>query len=153
LWRNQRLWVVMLVLAGAIASPAMLILNRSAGRTSLDGNLAVFLLYLPLGLLYGAGLLYYRRHSAVEATDSGLRITKLLRSVDIGYDLIRAVRVQKLELHFQDARKRHIRPISRGLMPQNALFLRLRGDEARIAELRGKLGTQYVSEDMIAIPI
>src|SRR5262249_54305020 len=65
----------------------------------------------------------------------------------------RAVRVQKLELHFQDARKRHIRPISRGLMPQNALFLRLRGDEARIAELRGKLGTQYVSEDMIAIPI
>src|SRR5215469_8899541 len=129
MWRNQRLWVLMLVLAGVVISPAMFILYH--GR--FNSNTAVFLLYLPLGLLYGAAMLLYRQRNAIEVTGDGLRVSKLVRSVVIGYDLIRSVRVQKLELHFQEGRKRLIRPINRQLMTRDALYLRLRADDPRTA--------------------
>jgi hypothetical protein len=149
MWRNQRIWVLMLVAAGAVVSPALLIAN--GGR--FDPNIGVFLLYLPLGLLYGAAMLYYRRRSAAEITEEGVRVTRLIKSALIPYDLIRQVRVQKLELHFQDDRKRLIRPITRSLVPKDALFLRLRGDDVRIAEIRRQLGSQIASVDTVALPI
>jgi len=148
-WRNQRIWVLMLILAGLVVGPAFFIIDR--GRFT--SNAAVTLLYLPLGLLYGAAMLYYRQRSAVEVTESGLKVSKLVRSVVIGYDLIRAVRVQKLELHFQEGRKRLIRPINRQLMPKDALYLRLRADDPRTAEVRRQLGSQLVADDMVAIPV
>jgi hypothetical protein len=139
----------MLVVAGVVVSPAMLILNKG----KFDSNIGVFLMYLPLGLLYGAGMLYYRRNSRVEVTDEGLRVSKLLRSVLIPYDLIRGARVQKLETHFQEGRKRLVRPIARSLQTKDALFIRLRGDDARIAEVRRLLGSQLASLDTVAVPI
>ena len=149
MWRNQRLWVLMLVLAGLVISPAMLILQHG----QFNSNTGIFLLYLPLGLLYGAAMLYYRQRSAVEVTESGLKVSRLIRSVVIGYDLIRAARVQKLELHFLEGRKRLIRPINRPLLPKDALYLRLRADDPRTAEVRRQLGSQLVADDMVAIPI
>ena len=149
MWRNQRLWVLMLVVAGLVISPAMFILDH--GR--FNSNTAIFLLYLPLGLLYGAAMLYHRQRSAVEATDDGLKVSRLIRSVVIGYDLIRSVRVQKLELHFQEGRKRLIRPINRPLMTKDALFLRLRADDPRMGEVRRQLGSQVVADDTVAIPV
>jgi hypothetical protein len=149
MWRNQRLWVLMLVLAGLVISPAMFILQHG----QFNSNTAIFLLYLPLGLLYGAAMLYYRQRSALEVTESGVKVSRLLRSVTIGYDLIRTVRVQKLELHFLEGRKRLIRPINRQLMPKDALYLRLRADDPRTAEVRQQLGSQLVADDMVAIPI
>ena len=149
MWRNQRLWVLMLVLAGLVVSPAMFILQHQ----QFNSNTAVFLLYLPLGLLYGAAMLYYRQRSAVEVTADGVRVSRLIRSVVIGYDLIRSARVQKLELHFQEGRKRLVRPISRPLMTKDALFLRLRAEDPRTAEVRRQLGSQIVADDMVAIPV
>jgi len=149
MWRNQRLWVLMLVLAGLVVSPAMFILQHE----QFNSNTAIFLLYLPLGLLYGAAMLYYRQRSALQVTESGLKVSRLIRSVVIGYDLIRTVRVQKLETHFLEGRKRLIRPLNRPLLPKDALFLRLRADDPRTAEVRRQLGSQLVADDVVAIPI
>lgn len=149
MWRNQRLWVLMLVLAGVVISPAMFILDH--GR--LNSNTGIFLLYLPLGLLYGAAMLFYRQRSAVEVTEGGLKVQKLTRSILIPYDLIRNSRTQKLETHFVEGRKRLVRPISRPLMPKDALFVRVRGDDPRTAELRRQLGTQLMADDTVAFPI
>jgi hypothetical protein len=149
MWRSQRLWVLMLVLAGLVVSPAMLIVNH--GR--FNSNTGVFLLYLPLGLLYGAAMLYYRQRSTVEVTDEGFKVSKLLRSVVIGYDLIRNVRVQKLETHFLEGRKRLVRPINKPLLTKDALFVRLRSEDPRSAEVRRLLGTQLYADDTVAVPI
>jgi len=149
MWRNQRLWVLMLVLAGVVITPALLILDHG----KINSNTEIFLLYLPLGLLYGAALLYYRQRSAVEVTEDGLKVSKLVRGVVIGYDLIRSARVQKLELHFQEGRKRLIRPLNKPLLTKDALFVRLRGDDARMPEVRRLLGTQFIADDMLAVPV
>jgi hypothetical protein len=149
MWRSQRLWVLMLVLAGLVISPAMLFVNHG----QFNSNTGVFLLYLPLGLLYGAAMLYHRQRSAVEVTGDGLKVDKLFRSVLIPYDLIRSARVQKLETHFLEGRKRLIRPINRQLMPKDALFVRMRGDDPRTAEMRRLLGNQLVADDTLAVPI
>ncbi len=148
-WRNQRLWILMLCLAGIVLAPVTMF----AYRGQFSANSGVFLLYLPLGLLYGAAMLYYRQHSAVEVTDDGVRVTKLLRSVDIGYDLIRNVRVQKLETHFLDQRRRLLPPMMRQLTNKDALFMRLRGDDAQVAEVRRLLGARFVFDDTLAVPI
>jgi len=149
MWRNQRLWVLLLVVAGVGVRPAMLIANK--GR--FDSSIGVFLLYLPLGLLYGAAMLFYRQRSSAEVTDAGLRVSKLTRSALIGYDLIRSIRVQKLELHFQERRRRMIRPLNRPLMSQDALFLRLRADDPRVAEIGRLLGGQLFAVDTVARPV
>ncbi len=149
MWRNQRLWVLLLVVAGVVVTPAMLIVNK--GR--FDSSIGVFLLYLPLGLLYGAAMLFYRQRSSAEVTDAGLRVSKLTRSALIGYDLIRSIRVQMLELHFQERRRRMIRPLNRPLMSQDALFLRLRADDPRVAEIGRLLGGQLFAVDTVALPV
>jgi hypothetical protein len=38
-------------------------------------------------------------------------------------------------------------------MPKPALFIRLRGDEAQLAQLRKKLGAQLVAGDTVALPL
>lgn len=149
MWRNQRMWVILLVLAGLVISPAMFILDHER----FNSNTAVFLLYLPFGLLYGAVMLFYRQRSAVEVGGEGVKVGRLLRSVAIDYDLIRSARTQKLETHFLEARKRLIRPINKPLLTKDALFLRLRGDDPRSAELRRQLGSQLVDDDIVAIPV
>ena len=149
MWRNQRLWVFLLVVAGVVVSPTMLVLNHFR----FDSNIAVFLLYLPLGLLYGAALLFYRYRSAVEVTGDGLRVSRLVRSVVIGYDLVRSARVQKLETHFQERRKRLVRPMNRELIPKDALFVRLRAEDPRTDEIRRQLGSQLVADDTLAVPV
>jgi hypothetical protein len=149
MWRNQRMWVILLVLAGLVISPAMFILDHER----FNQNTAVFLLYLPFGLLYGAAMLWYRQRSAVEVTEDGLKIGRLFRPVVIGYDLIRNARVQKLETHFQEGRKRLVRPLNKPLLPRDALFLRLRADDDRTAALRRTLGSQLVADDVVAIPV
>ncbi len=98
-------------------------------------------------------MLFYRQRSSAEVTDAGLRVSKLTRSALIGYDLIRSIRVQKLELHFQERRRRMIRPLNRPLMSQDALFLRLRADDPRVAEIGRLLGGQLFAVDTVALPV
>jgi hypothetical protein len=151
MWRRQRLWVVFLLVVGVGASVATLVYPQlRSSRNSLNW---IFFAYIPAGLLLGGGLLYYRRRSRVEVTDEGLKIGNLLSDVLIEYELVRTVRVQPLDRHFQDARKRLVRPISRPLMARPALFVRLKGDPARLASIRKKVGTQLFADDTIALPV
>jgi hypothetical protein len=148
-WRNQRLWVLFLIVAGLVITPAMFIAQH--GR--LDANTLTFLIYLPLGLLYGAAMLAYRRRSTVEVAPDGVRITKFIRSYLIPYDLVRSAKVQKLDAHFQEGRKRLVRPVTKSLLQADALFIRLVADDPRWLELQRGLGTQLAAYDTVAVPV
>jgi hypothetical protein len=151
MWRRQRLWVIFLLVVGVGASLATLIYPQlRASRNSLNW---IFFAYIPAGLLLGGGLLYYKWRSRVEVTDQGMKIGQLLSDVLIEYELVRAVRVQPLDRHFQDSRKRLVRPVSRPLMPRPALYVRLKGDPARLAFIQKKLGSQLFADDTIALPV
>ena len=151
MWRRQRLWVIFLLVVGVGASIATLAYPQL--RSNRDSLNWIFFAYVPAGLLLGAGLLFYRWRSRAEVTDEGLKIGTLFSEVLIEYELVRTVRVQPLDRHFQDARKKLVRPISRPLMPRPALYLRLKGDPARLAFVRKKLGGQLYADDTIALPI
>jgi hypothetical protein len=153
MWRRQRLWSLFLLVVGVGASVATLVyppFRSNPGSSSFNW---IFFAYIPAGLLLGGGLLFYRWRSRVEVTDEGLKIGNLFSEVFIEYELVRTVRVQPLDRHFQDTRKRLIRPISRPLMPRPALFLRLKGDEGRLAFIKKKLGTQLYADETIALPV
>jgi hypothetical protein len=153
MWRRQRLWMVFLLVVGVGASVATLVyppLRTNRSGSSLNW---IFFAYIPAGLLLGGGLLYYRWRSRVEVTDDGLKIGNLFSEVFIEYELVRTVRVQPLDRHFQDTRKRLIRPVSRPLMPRPALFIRLKGDEGRLAFIKKKLGAQLYADETIALPV
>lgn len=150
MWRNQRIWVLLLTVAGIVLSAFTYFTSRGrVGQTTYG----IFLLYAAAGLLFGGILLIYRRRNYAEVTDRGLVVSNLLRSAVIGYDRIRSARPQKLEMHFPDARRRLMPPMARALLSQNALFVRLRPDDAQLAELRRRLGARLVSADIVALPI
>jgi hypothetical protein len=149
MWRRQRLWVLLFVGYGIVANAVTL--YTSKGR--IDANSELLLLFVPVGLLFGAVLLLNRQRSYAEVTDAGLRVSGLLRSTLITFDMVRATRVQKLELHFQDRRKRYARPHSKPLIDKDALFVRLKADDGRLPEIRKRLGVQLASEDWVALPV
>jgi hypothetical protein len=149
-WRRQRLWPFMFMLLGLVMAGVYTYGNHMRFDLAQSG---VFLLYIPFGLLILGFLLYYRHRHYVEVIDQGVRISGILSSTVIPYELIRAVRVQPLERHFQDDRKRLARPINRELLPRPALFLRLKGTEEQVGPIRRKLGRQLASPDAVAIPV
>jgi hypothetical protein len=103
--------------------------------------------------LLGGGFLFYKWRSYVEPQDQGLKVSTLLSSVVIDYDQIRLVKVQPLNIAFQDRRARMIARIMKPLVDKPALFVRLRGDEEQIAAIRKKLGARLAYEDTIAMPV
>ncbi len=125
-WRRQRVWPFMFMLLGLVMAGVYTYGNHMRFDLAQSG---VFLLYIPFGLLVLGFLLYYRRRHQVEVTEQGVKISSILSSTVIPYELIRGVRVQPLERHFQDDRRRLARPVNRELLPRPALFLRLRGPE------------------------
>jgi hypothetical protein len=149
MWKRQRPFPVFFIIVGVVMS--VVTLFTTWGRAV--SNSWLFLAYVGSGLVYGALLLYYRWRSRVEVTEEGLKVSNLLSSVVIDYDDIRSVRVQPLARHFEDSRKRLVRSVNRALMPKPALFIRLRGDEALLAQLRKKLGAQLVAGDTVALPL
>jgi len=148
IWRQQRYYVVILMLLGAGVS-LFLVLSH---RWHFDQPSLIWLSYIPAGLMLAGALTFYRRRSYVQATDPGLRISRLTKSVVIEWDLVRSARVQPLGMHFQDTRKKLIRPFSRPLLERPAVFIRLR-DDPRAKTISGRLGTQYVGVDTIALPV
>jgi hypothetical protein len=153
LWRRQRVFAFLLPVFGV----AILGLSLYQRRGGLDANAPVGALWAVLGLLWGGGLYLNRVRSALDVTDAGLKVSRGLRDVVIPYDLIRSVRVQRLEMHFQDARKRLIRPMWKPLMAKPAIFIRLRAEDPRLATLRGRLGgfltPGLIADDMVAVPV
>jgi len=149
MWRAQRIWTLVLLVFGVIGSAGLLVANK--GR--FDQTVVIFLGYIPCAVILGGLLQYYRRRNHTQIMDTGLKISNLFSSTVIDYERIRSARVQPLGRHFEGGRKRYIRQPTKPLMERPALFIRVRGDEAALAQLRRKLGAQLVLEDTVALPI
>jgi hypothetical protein len=148
LWRQQRFFAGFLVAVGAV----MTVLLIYQGQIAKSANV-IWLLYIPSGLLLGGAFLLYKRRSYVEAMDDGVRVSTLRSGVLIEYDKIRGVKVQPLKLAFQDRRSRMVAPMMKPLIEKPALFIRLRGTDEELADIKKRLGSRMMYEDTIALPL
>ena len=148
LWRQQRFFAGFLVAVG-VGMTALLLYKGQLTSTS---NL-IWALYIPSGLLLGGGFLYYRWRSHVEPQENGLKISTLFSHVMIDYDSIRNVKVQSLNMHFLEKRKRMVAPMMKQIIDKPAVFIRLRGTEEELAAIRKRLGARLMHEDTIAVPV
>ena len=105
MWRQQRFFAAFLVGVGLV----MTVLLIYQGQLLQHSNL-IWTMYVPSGLLLGGAFLVYRWRSYVEAQDGGLKVSTLFSSVLIDYDRIRFVKVQPLNIAFQDKRSRMVAP-------------------------------------------
>lgn len=151
LWQQQRFFAALLLGAGIIATAIAIYRGEVLSTT-----FAVWLLYIPAGLLLGGGLFLYRYRSHLKVLDEGVKISSLFSSLVIDYDSIRSVKALPLRQHFQDRRSRMVAPIMKQHIDKPAVFLRVRGDETQLAAIRKRLGLfrgRLMDEDMIAIPV
>jgi hypothetical protein len=117
---------------------------------------ALWLIYIPSGLLIGLGSLLYRRRSNVQVLDSGVKISNMFSSVVIDYDAIRSVKALPLRQHFLERRSRMIAPIMKQRIDKPAVFIRVRGDETELGAIKKRLGifkSRLMDEETIAIPV
>jgi hypothetical protein len=151
LWLQQRFFAGLLLLAGVVAT----------GIAIYQGQLfspafAVWLVYIPTGLLLGGVILLYRWRSNLQVLDGGVRISSMFASVDIDYDSIRWVKALPLRQHFQERRSRLIAPIMKQHIDKPAVFIKVRGDETELAQIKKRLGifrSRLMYEDVIAVPV
>ena len=151
LWLQQRFFAGLLLLAGVVAT----------GIAIYQGQLfspafAVWLVYIPTGLLLGGAILLYRWRSNLQVLESGVRISSMFASVDIDYESIRWVKALPLRQHFQERRSRMIAPIMKQHIDKPAVFIKVRGDETELAQVKKRLGifrSRLMDEDVIAIPV
>jgi hypothetical protein len=151
LWMQQRFFAALLVVVGLIAT-GLAIYQRQL----FTPGFAVWLVYVPLGLLLGAGILFFRYRSHVRVQDDGVKISSVLSSVVIDYDSIKSVKALPLRQHFQDRRSRMIAPIMKQHIDKPAVFLKVRGDETELAKIKKGLGIfrgRLMDEETIAIPV
>jgi hypothetical protein len=148
LWRWQRFYAGLLVVVGVLAAGVVIYTHQPLTQ----GNI-IWLFYAPVGLVLGGAFTVYRWRSFVEPLDNGLKVSTLRSSVLIDYEDIRMVKVQPLKVAFQDSRRNKVARIMKPLLEKPALFVRVRGDEERLAEFKRKLGSRLFYEDTIAMPI
>jgi hypothetical protein len=148
MWRRQRIFFLLPVLGIVFAA-----FTFYSNHFRFDNSVAVWLAYIPAGILFIGAMLLYRSRNFIQVTDNGVRIGRTFRTTAIAFDQIRAARVQPLERYFQDMGRRRHPPMVRALLPKPALYLRLRGDDARVAGIVRALGSQVAFADTIALPI
>ena len=151
LWQQQRFFAGLLVLAG-VAATAIAIYQGQLFSPAF----AVWLVYVPTGVLLGGVILLYRRRSNVQVTDSGVKISNMFSSLVLDYDTIRTVKALPLRQHFQERRSRMIAPIMKQHIDKPAVFIKVRGDETQLASMKKRLGlfkSRLMNEDTIAIPV
>ena len=148
MWRQQRFYAGALIAVGVVATALLAYQGQIFGPSG-----AIWLLYIPSGLLLGGAFLYYRRRSNVHVSDSGVKISTMFSSVMLDYDSIRSVKVLPLRTHFQEKRSRMIVPVIKPHIDKPALFIKIRGDETELAQIKKKLGSRLMYEDTIAIPV
>jgi hypothetical protein len=148
MWRQQRFYAGALVAVGVVATGLLLYQGQLFGASG-----AIWLLYIPSGLLLGGAFLYYRHRSNVHVSEDGVKISTMFSSVLLDYDSIRSVKVLTLSTHFQDKRKRMVVPMIKPHIDKPALFIKIRGDETELAQIKRKLGSRVMYEDTIAIPV
>ncbi|HEV2217393.1 MAG TPA: hypothetical protein VGV88_07450 [Candidatus Dormibacteraeota bacterium] len=149
MWRQQRFFAGFLVAVGLV----MTVLLIYQGQLLQHSTNLIWAAYVPSGLLLGGAFLVYKWRSYVEAQDDGLMVSTFFSSVLIDYDRIRIVKVQPLNIAFQDRRSRMVQRVIKPLMDKPALFVRLRGDEDEVGAIRKKLGPRLAYEDTIAMPV
>ena len=137
LWLQQRFFAGLLLLAGVVAT----------GVAIYQGQLfspafAVWLVYIPTGLLLGGAILLYRRRSNLQVLDEGVKISNMFSGVVIDYDSIKSVRALPLRQHFQDRRSRMIAPIMKQHIDKPAVFIKVRGDESQLTAIKKRLGLE-----------
>jgi len=151
LWQQQRFFAGLLVLAG-VAATAIAIYQGQLFSPAF----AVWLVYVPTGVLLGGVILLYRRRSNVQVTDSGVKISNMFSSLVLDYDTIRTVKALPLRQHFQERRSRMIAPIMKQHIDKPAVFIKVRGDETQLISMKKRLGlfkSRLMNEDTIAIPV
>jgi hypothetical protein len=159
MWRQQRFFAAFLVAVG-LAMTVILIYQHQLFVIDDAGHLSfphstnlIWILYVPSGLLLGGAFLLYRRRSHVQPLDDAVKVSTLMSSVKIDYDTIRSVKVQQLNAHFQDKRRRMVVGMMKPLIDKPALFIRVRGTDEEIAAIHKQLGSRLMYEDTIAIPV
>jgi hypothetical protein len=151
LWLQQRFFAGLLLLAGVVAT----------GIAIYQGQLfspafAVWLIYIPTGILLGGAILLYRWRSNLRVLDDGVRISSMLQNVVVDYDSIKSVKALPLRQHFQDKRSKMIAPIMKQHIDKPAVFIKVRGDETELAQIKKRLGifrSRLMYEDTIAVPV
>jgi hypothetical protein len=149
MWRQQRFFAGFLVAVGVV----MTVLLIYQGQLLQHSTNLIWTMYIPSGVLLGGAFLVYKWRSYVEPQENGLKVSTLFSSVVIDYDRIRLVKVQPLNIAFQDRRSRMVVRMIKPLMDKPALFVRLRGDEDEVGPIRKKLGPRLAYEDTIAMPV
>ena len=144
----MRFYSLLLIVIGTAAIGVVLY-----SRQPITSANILWLFYGPIGLVMFAGIQVYRWRSFVEPTDAGLKVSTLFSNVLIDYESIRMVKVQLLKVAFQDQRRPRVPRVIKPLLEKPALFVRVRGDEQRLARLKKSLGTRLFYEDTIAVPI
>ena len=148
MWRQQRFFAAFLVLVGLVMTGILI----QQGQLFRQSNI-IWLLYVPSGAILGGAFLYYRWRSYVEPADTGLKFSMLFSSVVVDYDNIRLVKVQPLNMAFQDRRSRMVVRAMKPLLEKPAVFVRLRGDDEQVAAIIKQLGNRMAYEDTIAVPV
>jgi hypothetical protein len=151
LWQQQRFFAGLLLIVGVIATGISIYQHQLFAP-----GFAVWMVYIPVGILLGAAVLIFRQRSSVKVQDDGVKISSVLSNVVIDYDSIKSVKALPLRQHFQERRSRMIAPIMKQHIDKPAVFLRVRGDETQLAAIKKKLGIfrgRLMYEDTIAIPV
>ena len=151
LWQQQRFFAGLLLAAGLVAT----------GISIYQGQLfspafSVWLIYIPTGLLLGGAIFLYRYRSNVQVLDDGVKISSMFNSVLIDYDSIRWVKALPLRQHFLERRSRMIAPIMKQHIDKPAVFIKVRGDDEGLSQMKKKLGlfrSRLMDEETIAIPV
>jgi hypothetical protein len=151
MWRQQRFFAGFLIAVGVVMT-GILIYQRQLTHAGNFANL-IWVLYVPSGLLLGGAFLYYRYRSHIVVQEDGVKVSTLRSHILLDYDSIKSVKAQPLRTHFQDRRSRLIAPVMKQYVDKPALFIRIRGDEAALADIHKRLGSRLMNEDTIAIPV
>jgi len=148
---QQRFFAGLLLLAGVVATGIAIY-----QRQLFSPAFAIWLVYIPTGLLLGGAILLYRWRSNLRVQEDGVRISSMLQSVVIDYDSIKSVKALPLRQHFQDKRSKMIAPIMKQHIDKPAVFIKVRGDETELAQIKKRLGifrSRLMYEDTIAVPV
>lgn len=156
-WKQQRLWVFVLIIAGVGFGVYALFFEHAKVQPSqglLGYSSYVFVLYIPAAIVLLAFLLVYRNRHALIADEKGLTIQNIFSSTFIEWDQIRTPRVRPLIEHFETReRRRLVRPADRAILPKGALYFKIRADDAQLAEFQKKISRRLLSEDTVAVPL
>jgi hypothetical protein len=151
LWLQQRFFAALLLGAGVVATGIAIYQHQL-----FSPSFSVWLIYIPTGLALGGAILLYRRRSNVQVLEEGVRISSMFTRVLLDYDSIKWVKALPLRQHFQDRRSRMIAPIMKQHIDKPAVFIRVRGDDSELANIKKHLGlfkTRLMNEETIAIPV